>query len=125
MLLSQTGLAPQTILSVPRELDQCMGTRHCGPLLFFPAPENVQEVSHRSPNTTIIQVSTSQPIFGKSAFSPQRLTTAITKLQKSKENPGTHLEMHSISFTYTTVSESAQMIFQKNVTFPPNNNSKL
>lgn len=80
MLLGQTGLTPQIIHSIPRVLHHSAVTRHFELLLFLPRPENVQDVSHRSLNTRKSQVGTSQPTFGKSIFSPQRLTTTIPKL---------------------------------------------
>lgn len=90
----------QVIHSFPRVLDHSTVTRASGPLLSFPTLKKVQKVSHRSSNTRIIQVSTSY-----STFSPQRITTTIPKLQKLKENPSTHLEIHHTSFICTTVSD--------------------
>lgn len=108
MLLGQTGLTPQNIHSIPRMLDRPQHSDQAPrAMMFFPAPKIVPKVSHRFSNARIIQVSTSESIFGKSTFSPQRLTTAIPKLQKSKENPSTHLEMHRIVCICTTVSEYA------------------
>lgn len=75
MLRGQTGLTPQIIHSIPRVLDRPQHSDQVPrAMLFFPAPEIVPKVSHRFSNTRIIHVSTSESIFGKSTFSPQRLT---------------------------------------------------
>lgn len=96
MLLGQTGLTPPIIHSIPRAQD------HKGsnfePVLFCPRPENVQNVSHRSLNTRL-QVSTSQLIFGKSIFLPQRFITALPKFQVSKEIPA-HMWKCSLFLSY-------------------------